>query len=31
MKNGVKSCINCLRPHRPDSFSQINGILKQHI
>ncbi|MBQ4482683.1 MAG: metal-binding protein [Lachnospiraceae bacterium] len=29
MKRGVKSCINCTRPHIPENFEEINSVLKK--
>ena len=29
MKNGVKSCINCTRPHIPENFDEINSSLRK--
>ena len=31
IKNGVKSCINCARPHEAGSFDEINSKLKEFI
>lgn len=29
MKNGIKSCINCKRPHIAGNFDEINDVLKR--
>ncbi len=29
LKNGVKSCINCTRPHIPENFDEINSSLRK--
>lgn len=31
MKKGIKSCINCSRPHIASNFDDINTELKRHI
>ena len=31
MKDGIKSCINCARPHVPDNFDEINETLKNAV
>ncbi|MBQ9607708.1 MAG: metal-binding protein [Lachnospiraceae bacterium] len=31
MKNGVKSCVNCSRPHIADNFDEINRAIKDII
>ena len=31
MKDGIKSCINCARPHVPDNFDEINVTLKKAV
>ena len=31
MKDGIKSCINCARPHVPDNFDEINVTLKNAV
>lgn len=31
MKDGVKSCIDCLIPHQPDSDDYINKILREQV
>ncbi|MBQ1881574.1 MAG: metal-binding protein [Lachnospiraceae bacterium] len=30
MKNGVKSCIGCVRPHIAGNFDEINDALRKH-
>ncbi|MCR5746848.1 MAG: cysteine-rich small domain-containing protein [Lachnospiraceae bacterium] len=31
MKNGIKSCVNCSKPHRTENFEMIKNQLKEHI
>ncbi|MCR5773609.1 MAG: cysteine-rich small domain-containing protein [Lachnospiraceae bacterium] len=31
IKNGVKSCINCSRPHIASNFDEINRILRENL
>ncbi|MBQ9360341.1 MAG: metal-binding protein [Lachnospiraceae bacterium] len=30
-KNGIKSCVNCTRPHIPENFEKIKDILRAHL
>ena len=31
IRDGIKSCINCTRPHRASGFDEISSVLRDHI